>query len=755
MPDMDTGSATAPDVKNKPAGTVVLDDHKGKRRVVAEEVINGQPTGKMIEQWVDDSTLSWGPKDSHRFINKPFPRPDAPAKSTGAAKYTYDIKVPGMLYGMFLTSPHAHAKVKNLDTSAAMKIAGVKVVLPIPGEIRYEGQPIAAVAAATLEIAEDAMKAIVVDYDVMPHVVTADEAMKPEGLKLFPAVEPRTRGNAAQVEEAFAKCDAVVESEYRTRIWHHCCLETHGAVVDFSGGDKATVYASTQGTFSVHNDAVKELKLDADAVKAVVHNMGGGFGSKFGLGIVGMWACRLSKAAAAPVKMMLTRREEYLTSGNGPGSIQKFKAGVTKDGVLAAFKCEQYALAGIGRSGLAAQPYQYHAEVSYNESRNVFTNEDASCPMRAPGHPQACYAMESLMDELAEKIGMDPVEFRKKNSRDEAWHRQLDVGAEKIGWKNRKMQAGADAGPLKRGFGCGIGAWGGGGRAQCVVNVKINPDGHVSVESGTQDLGTGTRGYVRGIVADELGLDYDDVQEHIGESTFGNANSSGGSTTAASLSPAVKDAANNARVEMAKRVAPLLGLTPEQSNEVAFHGRTVSGNGKTLKWEEACKAVPSGGLSARGEWKPGLSGNGAHGASFAEVEVDTETGKVRVVKMCHVQDGGLILNRLTAESQINGGMIQSIGGALYEGRVMDQDLGVMVNESSGFLDYKLPGTMEIPELIPVIDDGDTRNVVIGIAEPANIPGVGAIANAVYNACGVRVRDLPITPDKILTGLAKA
>jgi xanthine dehydrogenase YagR molybdenum-binding subunit len=210
----------------------------------------------------------------------------------------------------------------------------------------------------------------------------------------------------------------------------------------------------------------------------------------------------------------------------------------------------------------------------------------------------------------------------------------------------------------------------------------------------------------------------------------------------------VKDAAYNARVEMAKRVAPLLGAAAET---VTFDNRQVSGNGKTLTWQQACAALPSAGLSVTGEWKLGLSGNGAHGASFAEVEVDVETGHVRVVKMTHVQDGGLPLNRLTMESQINGGMIQSMGMALYEGRVMDSDLGVMVNPA--FNDYKLPGCLEIPELVPIIDDGDDRQVVIGIAEPANIPGVGAVANAVYNACGVRVRDLPITPDKILAGLA--
>jgi len=171
-----------------------------------------------------------------------------------------------------------------------------------------------------------------------------------------------------------------------------------------------------------------------------------------------------------------------------------------------------------------------------------------------------------------------------------------------------------------------------------------------------------------------------------------------------------------------------------------------------LDWKQACAALPAAGLSIRGEWKPGLSGSGAHGASFAEVEVDMETGYIRPIKMVHVQDGGLILNRAGAQSQINGGMIQSLGMALYEGRVMDSKTGIMLN--SGFGDYKLAGCLEIPELIPIIDDGDDRQVVIGIAEPANIPGVGAVANAVYNACGVRVRELPITPDKILNGLMK-
>jgi xanthine dehydrogenase YagR molybdenum-binding subunit len=346
---------------------------------------------------------------------------------------------------------------------------------------------------------------------------------------------------------------------------------------------------------------------------------------------------------------------------------------------------------------------------------------------------------------------MDPVEFRKKNVPDPAWVRQLTVGAKAIGWENRNKTPGksADGGPVVRGMGCGIGAWGGGGRRGCVATVNISQDGSVVVQNASQDLGTGTRTYVRAIVAEELGLEYQDVKEEIGETRFTNGVASGGSTTAASLAPAVKVAAYNAKTEVAKRVASLLGAQPDA---VIFKDRQILGNGKSLSWKQACAALPANGLSVRGEWSNALAGNGAHGASFAEVEVDMETGHVRVTKMAHVQDGGLILNRLAAESQINGGMIQSMGMALYETRVMDPALGVMVNPT--FNDYKLPGCKEIPELIPIIDDGDERNVVIGIAEPANIPGVGAIANAVYNATGIRIRELPITPDKILNALAQ-
>ena len=756
-----------------------------KKKIKVPKVVNGIET--MVEIEVDDTGgPAWGPNDKHTLLNHRLTRVDGPVKVSGAAIYSYDVRLPGMLYGRILRSPYAHARVKKIDESAARRIPGVHAIATVQGlrarerpaksgsagvaagaeasgktargkqpdlpphEVRYEGEPIAAVAAISPEIADDAIHALRVDFEVLPHVVTADAAIKPDAPKVLGESnleEKEKKGELDKVEAAFKQCDAIVEAEYRTQTIHHACLETHGIVVDYRGRDEATVYASTQGTFTIPPDAAKALDLDESRITAVVEHMGGGFGAKWGIGMEGKLACEMSRQAKAPVKMMLARHDEFVTAGNRSGSWQKLKAGVAKDGTLVAVQALQYRLGGIGAGSQAGQPYVYSATSSYREVYSLHTNVDSSRAMRAPGHPQASFAMESLIDELAYKLGMDPVQFRKKNLKDAVYHRQLDRGAKEIGWDRRNKVPGEGAGPLKRGIGCGVGTWGGGGRPQCKVTVTIARDGAVHVSVGTQDLGTGTRTYTRAIVAEELGLTIADVQEHIGNSKLGAANGSGGSTTAASLSPAVKDAAVNARVEMASKLAQVLQAKPE---EVSFGRGEVSAGGKSLRWKQACAALPATGISAHGEWKPGLSDNGVHGATFAEVEVDIETGHVRPIKVVHVQDVGLPLNRLAIESQLNGGIIQSLGMALWEGRVMDERLGVMVNPS--FNDYKLPGTLEIPEIVAIIDDADTRQAVIGVGEPALIPTVGAVANAVFNASGVRVRELPITPDKILMGL---
>ena len=734
-----------------------------KKKVRVPRVING--IEQMVEIEVDDvAGPVWGANDKHTILNHRYTRVDAPLKVSGKAQYTYDVRLPNMLYGRVRRCPHAHARIKKFDSSAAARMPGVKAIvqapLPLRNEIRFAGQPVAAVAATTPELAQDAARALVIEYEVLPHVVIPDLAMKPEAPQVMPteggASEPNLaqkgkQGDPQKVEAALASCDAVVEAEYRTPRLHHACLETHGMVVDFSGGDTATIYATTQGTFTIPGDAARELGLPESAVTATVQHMGGGFGSKFGIGIEGWLACHLSKETKQPVKLMLTRTDEFLMTGNRSASWTKFKAGAKKDGTLVAVQATQYRIGGVGQGSQAGQPYAvYKAGEFYREVYALHTNEDSAIAMRAPGHPQASFAIESLLDELAYKIGMDPVAFRKKNMPDANYHRQLDRGAREIGWNRRNATPGAGAGPLKRGMGCAAGTWGGGGNNQCEVDVKIGRDGSVTVAVGTQDLGTGTRTYTRGIVAEELGLGMKDVVEQIGNSKLGGANASGGSTTAASLSPSVKDAAYKARLAVAEKFSPLLGNAKPE--EIVFANGIVSGGGKSISWKQACAALPPAGIVAHGVWRSDLQARGVHGVVFAEVEVDVETGKVRPIKMLQVQDGGLPLNRLTMESQINGGMIQALGMALFETRVMDADLGMQLNPS--FMDYKLPGALEMPELIPVIDDEDKREAVIGIAEASIIPGIGAIANAVFNASGARVRDLPITPDKVLMALQK-
>src|SRR5436305_6547304 len=375
---------------------------KKKKKIRVPKVINGVET--MVEVEVDDDGgPGWGPNDKHTLLNHSLMRVDAPLKVSGAAHYTYDMQLPGMLYGRVLRSPYAHARVLKIDASAARRIPGVRAIAGATDEavvsggnratevtdrkdqtdigktppakgggriVRFAGEPVAAVAADTPEIAEDAIRAIKVDYDVLPHVVRGEDAIKEGAPQVFPEgnlTSKEKRGDEAKADEALAKADVTIEAEYRSPILHHACLETHGNTVDYRGGNEATVYASTQWTFSIPRDAAHELGLPDSAVTSVVEHMGGGFGSKFGIGPEGQFACQLSKQAKAPVKLMLTRKDEFLLAGNRSGSWQKFKAGANRDGTLVALRALQYQLGGLGDGSQAGQPYIYTAANFYRE----------------------------------------------------------------------------------------------------------------------------------------------------------------------------------------------------------------------------------------------------------------------------------------------------------------------------------------------------------------------------------------------------
>ena len=701
---------------------------------------------------------SWGEASESRLIGKRIPRLSGKDKVTGKAKYTFDINRPGMLYGRILRSEVAHANVVDLDLSEAEAMPGVKAVLPlveVGRKIRYQGQEIAAVAAETDDIARDAIRRIRVDLEELPHVVTEEDAMAENA----PQIREDWAGNQSNpnvreegdINAGFEQAAVEVEATYHAPVQTHVCLETHGHVAEWEDDENLTVWASTQGVFGVRNDLAGRFNLPANQVRVITEHMGGGFGSKFGPGVEGRTAADLARATGRPVKLMLTRKAEHLVAGNRPSMTQHVRAGATGDGRIIAYDMKGYGTGGISSGAGFQAPYVYHVPNVRAERRNVAVNVGNQRAMRAPGHPQGAFAMDSLMDELAEKLGMNPLEFRRINDPSEVRQAQYTLGAQEIGWHRRNSVPGSGTGVKKRGIGVGSGQWGGGGGDGTQARVTINADGTVEAVTGTQDIGTGIRTAIAIIVAEELGLNPTDVTVKVGDSGPGlPSGGSGGSQTTASVAPVIKTAAAAAKQKLFERVAPQLEAPV---GDLRVGNRTiyvVSDRTKTIKWELATGQLGMDSISEGGHWDRELRQGGVAGTQFAEVEVDTETGAITVIKIVAVQDCGLAINRLTTESQINGGVIMGLGQALLEERFMDAQTGRMLN--ANLEDYKVPGTFEIPEIKSIVFD--THRKVTGVGEPPCIPTLGAIANAVYNAIGVRIRELPITPDKILTALAE-
>lgn len=724
--------------------------------------------GQEVEKWIEvdaGEAEGWPERAKMRLLATEIARVDGPAKVTGAARYAHDMRAARMVYARFLRCPKPAAKIEMLELDAAAAMPGVAMALPLGvEETRFLGQPIAVVAAETPDAADEALRAIRVVYGALPWVLTHEQAVAEnapialkrrlkDGEKPSNRVDERSSGDRAAVRAAIDAAPHKVEFTYTLPVQHHACLETHGVMVDFSGGDEAVVHASTQGTFTVLDDAAEKLGLPAAKVRANVQYMGGGFGSKFGLGVEGEWACELSRKLGRPVHLLLTRPDEFLFAGNRSGAVQRLAGAMDSDGTLLALDAEVDKLGGVSRGSFPGQPYIYRVAQASAALRYVYTNSDGARAMRGPGHPQASFGIESLIDELAYLAGQDLVEVRKKNLADPVYHRQLERVAREIGWYEHphRTKPGSHVDELAVGIGFAISRWGGGGGPSCQVEVRILRDGSVTSTCGTQDLGTGTRTYMATIVAEVLGLPAAAVEARIGSSEYGNANPSGGSTTVASLAPAVLDAAQKARGQLFDALAPALQSKPA-ALRIDTEGVLDSASGKRLSWKQACALLPAEGLRANGVWRESLQAQGVHGAQAAKVEVDTLTGRVRVLKMVGIHDCGIPLNRLTLKSQINGGMIQALSYALFEERVLEPWLGAALN--ADFEGYKIAGTLEMPELVPLVDDDDTRSAVIGMSEAAIIPGHSAIANAVHNACGLRVRDLPITPDKVLMGLEK-
>ncbi len=715
-----------------------------------------------------------------QHVGKAHTRFDGPLKVTGKAKYTFDIKLPGMLYGRMVGATVPAGTITGIDTSKAEALPGVKAVWTAEAKkVRFAGQDVAAVAAVSPEVAEDAARLIEVQYeekpfahelraameDGAPLVFGEDEAPVGEDQKIRGNIVGPGKGGRGNVASGFAQAAVTVERTYYVPVHTHSTLETHGVVAQWEG-DQLTVYASTQGVYAVREGLAEALDIDRKNVRVLCEHMGGGFGSKLGPSATGsafsVAACKLAKKAGAPVKLMLDRHQEQLCTGNAPSAQITVKIGAKRDGTLTAVEYTSYGSAGVasgaGTAGPANSLYANNPNLKVEEY-SVFTNAGPSAPLRAPGHSQGAFALESAMDELAEELGMDPLELRRKNESSPIRAAEYGPGAEAIGWERRNQKAGDTAGPKKRGIGMANGNWYVFARDSGIgAQVKIHRDGSVELFSGAQDIGTGFRTAIAVVAAEELGIAPTDITSRVGDTNYPEGPASGGSNTTNTVVPAVRLAANDAKRKLFEVAAKALDATPDELKSEGGKVFVGSDPSRSLTFKEAAARMPGEVIDCTAERKKQYETfrRDIAGTQFAEVEVDTETGEVRVLKMVSVNDCGFPMNTLTTKNQVIGAMIQGVSWALLEDRILDPMVGTMVNPDLEAYKILSPRDMFEAEsiLMPQANLGNNTSAA-GIGEPPIVPTLGAIANAIYNATGARLRELPMTPDRVLAALAEA
>jgi CO/xanthine dehydrogenase Mo-binding subunit len=750
--------------------------------------------GDFIETIAEVSTEEigpWKPEKKLNVVGKPIARVDGYDKVSGTALYTFDVELPHMAFAKTLRCPHPHARIMSIDIGDAQKLPGVLAIIThkntpkIPWygnasflfdpHLRYLGDEVACVAAESEQIAEEALALIKVEYKVLPFVVDAEKAMKPGAPSIY------EKGNIqggkpyiyerGDIEKGFKEADVVVEDTFTTQVAVHNPTEVHCSVANWDG-DRLTVWDSTQYIFGVRDTLAESLKIPASKIRVIKKYMGGGFGSKLATGKYTIMAALLAKQIGRPVRIVLDRKEMNLAVGNRPDSVQKLKVGVKKDGTLTAMFHYSYGAVGAYPSGAGCSwPFRtvYKCDNVKTEEYSVHINAGPGRPMRAPGHVQGTFAMDSIIDEAAEKIGMDSLELRKKNYTDKdqvlnrpyTSKRLLDAykkGEKAIGWHRRNQPAGSgNKGTLKRGIGMASQIWWGAGGPPAYATIKLNRDGSARVIAGTQDLGTGTYTFMAQVASEVLEIPMDQITVILGDTgACPFCNLSGGSLTAPSVSPAVHDAAEQMKAKLISGAAAILELPEDQL--YYEKGTVISKKDPTKKMTipDIIGKMRERVLVTTGTRNPNPEGYAINsfGAQFAEVEVDIETGKVRVLKIAAAYDVGRVLNPKTAENQVHGGVMQGLSFALMEQRIIDQQTGKVL--TTNYHDYKIPTIKDSPEIeVYIVSDADTMISSVGakgIGEPSIIPTAGAIANAVYNAIGVRVKSLPITPDKVLTAL---
>ena len=733
-------------------------------------------------------------------------RPDGVDKVTGRAQFGADMYLPNMLVGRVLRSPHAHARIKSIDVSKAQSLKGVKAVITsadfddLPSEFipagemmvnfrdmtrnvmarekaLYEGHAVAAVAAISEAIASQALSLINVDYEVLPHVLDVDEAMQPDAPLLHDdmftiGVDPtpskasniakRVEFGFGDLDAGFAKADVVIEREFTTKPVHQGYIEPHACVANVSEDGQAELWCTTQGQFIVRAFCARLLGMEVSQLRVKASEIGGGFGGKTVVYLEPL-ALALSRKACHPVKMVMSRTEVLQASGPTSGASMRVKIGATKDGRITAGDALLKYQAGAFQ-GSPVQPGAMCAFACYEMENvrivgfDVVVNRPKVAAYRAPGGPIAAFAVESVVDEIALRIGMDPIEFRLKNAAKEGTRAPYGPKFGPIGLVETLKAAQAHEhykAPLKPNQGRGVasGFWFNIGGETC-ASMHIGEDGSVDLVVGTPDIG-GSRASLAMMAAEELGIALEHVRPSVGDtSALGFNFLTGGSRVTFSSGMAVVEAARDAISQLRERAAKIWEVPVEQV-EWRDGAATLVGAGqpKSLTLVDLAKSAGKTGGPIVGNAALNATGAGPSLAThLVDVEVDPETGKVTILRFTAIQDAGKAIHPSYVEGQMQGGAVQGIGWALNEEYIYDKNGRL---ENAGFLDYRVPVCSDVPMIDTVIVEVPNPNHpygVRGVGETPIVPPMAAIANAVSRATGVRFTDLPMSPPRVLAAI---
>lgn len=749
------------------------------------DLVRAQDDDKQTLQVVEQTDLpAWGEEREFHSVGKRHSRVDGPEKVTGSARYSYDIRLPGQLYAAVLRSPHPHARLKRIDTSKAEALNGVHAVVSSANALaeitfyeeesplfaktlRFVGEEVAAVAAISEEIAEDALRLIEVEYEPLPFVVEMEAALAPGAPKIHAdgnrAVEKESeRGDIAR---GFADADVIVDEVYVTATALHNAFEPHGCTCTWQG-DQLIIYESTQGIFDVRDQVAEKLRLPTHKVRVIKQYMGGGFGAKQIVWKQTIIAALLAKASGRPVQLMLDREAENLAAGNRNATRQHVRIGAKKDGTLTAIHVEvhqavgAYMVGGEASNVIGIYEHLYRCPNLRAHQTGVYINAGPSVAFRAPGYVEGCFGLESAMDQLARRLGIDAVELRLRNytgedqkkeqpySSPDSLRASIERVTDAFGWQDyRKPEA---QGSKRRGIGFAAHEWAAGsGSAPAYAWIKLNGDGSADVITGAQDIGTGTRTGLAQIAAEELGMPLASITLHLGDTGQGPyAPTSSGSATLPSLAPAIREAAVNVKDQLCKAASQWLEEDPSRLRVADGHIFAVNDPSTRVSVAEICAAIAPHMIQGQGTRTPNPEDRSVRtfGAQCAEVEVDIETGEVTILRVAASHDCGRIVNPKMVDSQVIGGVTQAIGFALTEERVIDIKSGVVLNPN--LEEYKIPTIMDIPPITHAavdLPDLEANNTGIkGVGEPPIVPTAPAIANAIFDAVGVRLNRAPFT-----------